>query len=250
MNELFFLGQPKEFKPGIKIFPPTVSQVVTTDDYGRYLRLLTYSQEEIEDEFLEAKKPLEKYPNPFEFMLGNSYNNKDYERLCKKAFYFFIHQEVTFLYGEKIVVVGNIKEVLENAKSVEDFITIKEEDFFEFQNLIRLSVGKTPVEMPNPNEDPRVAEIKRKARYRDKLKAKKAAKSKDGVSLFTMLVSICCMGIGITPLNIGEMSYVALQSLLRKYQEKEKYQLDIDSLLAGADSKKVKPKYWIRNFEE
>jgi hypothetical protein len=31
------------------------------------------------------------------------------------------------------------------------------------------------------------------------------------------------MGLGITPLNIGEMSYVALESIMRKYQEKEKY---------------------------
>jgi hypothetical protein len=38
-----------------------------------------------------------------------------------------------------------------------------------------------------------------------------------------MLVSICCMGIGITPLNIGEMSYTALESIVKKYQDKEKY---------------------------
>jgi hypothetical protein len=83
------------------------------------------------------------------------------------------------------------------------------------------------------------------------LKAKQTAKGKgEGITLYTTLVSICCMGLGITPLNIGEMSYVALEAILRKYQEKEKYELDIDSLLAGADSKKVKPKYWIRNFED
>jgi hypothetical protein len=58
------------------------------------------------------------------------------------------------------------------------------------------------------------------------------------------------MGLGITPLTIGEMSYVAMENILKKYQEKEKYELDIDSLFAGADSKKIKPKYWIRNFEE
>jgi hypothetical protein len=33
------------------------------------------------------------------------------------------------------------------------------------------------------------------------------------------------------------------------YQGKEKYQLDVDSLLAGADSKKIKPEYWIRNLD-
>jgi len=60
-----------------------------------------------------------------------------------------------------------------------------------------------------------------------------------------MLVAICCMGIGITPLNIGELSYSAAQSIFSMYQGKEKYELDTSCLLAGADSKKIKPKYWI-----
>ena len=53
------------------------------------------------------------------------------------------------------------------------------------------------------------------------------------------------MGIGITPLNIGEISYAALSSIKDMSQKKEKYEIDVRSLLAGADSKKVKPVYWI-----
>ena len=30
----------------------------------------------------------------------------------------------------------------------------------------------------------------------------------------------------------------------------EEYDIDIRALLAGADSKKVKPKYWIKNIDE
>ena len=220
------------------------------ENYGAYARLLTYSQEEVEDEFLEAKKELESYPTPLEFMFNNSYHYKEYEKQCKDAFKFFIHEEVTFLYEQKLIVIGNLERVLANIKTIDDLILIKEEDFFDFQNIIRSCMGKKIVEPPNPNEHPKLKEMKRKARYRDKIKAKNAAKSKDGASLFTILVSICCMGLGITPLNIGEMSYAAMESVLRKYQEKEKYDLDIKSLLAGADSKKIKPKYWIRNFEE
>jgi hypothetical protein len=55
------------------------------------------------------------------------------------------------------------------------------------------------------------------------------------------------MGIGITPMNIGDMSYAAVDPLMRMMQNKEKYDIDIRSLLAGADSKKVKPKYWMQN---
>jgi hypothetical protein len=146
--------------------------------------------------------------------------------------------------------IGDAKEVISKAKTVNDLVLLTEDDFFNFQNAIRECIGKKPIEPPNPNEHPRIKEMKRKARYRDRVKEKQMAKSKDGISMFTSLVSICCMGLGITPLNIGEMSYIAMNSILRKYQEKEKYQLDIDSLLAGADSKKIKPKYWIRNFEE
>jgi hypothetical protein len=182
--------------------------------------------------------------------LNNSYHDKNYERACKEAFTFFIHEEVTFLYEQKIIIIGNVQEIMKNISSVEDLIMLKEEEFFDFQNAIRECIGKKSVEPYNTNEHPKIKEMKRKARYRDKVKAKQAAKSKDGITLFTTLVSICCMGLGITPLNIGEMSYIALESILRKYQEKEKYDLDIDSLLAGADSKKIKPKYWIRNFEE
>ena len=249
-KELYFICEPSEFKPGIKIYPPTVKDVVTNQYYGHYGRLLTYSQEEVEDEFLEAGKELEKYPTPIEFLLNNSYHNKQYEQLCKDAFKFFIHQEVNFLYEQKMIIIGNIQEILKNAQTLDDVITLKEEEFFDFQNAIRECIGKKSVEPYNPNEHPKIREMKRRARYRDKVKAKNAAKNKDGITLFTTLVSICCMGLGITPLNIGEMSYIALESILRKYQEKEKYQLDIDSLLAGADSKKIKPKYWIGNFEE
>ena len=249
-KELFFLGEPKQFKPGIMVYPPKVKDVVVNQFYSNYCKILTQSQEEIEDEFMEIQKPLEVYPTPIEFLLNNSYHNLEYQRLAKEAFQLFIRQEVNFFYEQKMIVVGNLKEVLENAKTLEDLIFIREEEFFDFQNLIRESVGMKIVELPNPNEHPKIKEMKRRARHRDKIKAKQAAKGKDGVSLFTTLVSICCTGLGITPLNIGEMSYVALESILRKYQEKEKYELDIDSLLAGADSKKIKPKYWIRNFEE
>jgi hypothetical protein len=93
-----------------------------------------------------------------------------------------------------------------------------------------------------------ITEIKRRARERDRLKTKRG--NKDGISLSTCLVAICCMGIGITPLNIGEMSYASVGEIMKVMQEKEKYDIDIRSLLAGADSKKIKPKYWIRNTDK
>ena len=247
-KELFFIGAPVQFKTGVKIYPPTLNEVITTLDYISYIRVLTYSQEEIEDIFVKDKKELANLPTPMEFLLNNCYHNKEYEQICKEAFKFFLKADVDFLYEKKMILVGKLEDVLKNLQTVTDLVVISEEEFFDFQNLIRVACDQKPVEPPNPNEHPKIKAMKAKARYRDKVKAKQNAKN--GITLFTTMASICCMGIGLTPLNIGEISYVAMQAILNQYQSKEKYQIDIDSLLAGADSKKIKPKYWISNLEE
>lgn len=247
-KELFFIGAPVQFKPGVNIYPPKVKEVVSNPGYNSFSRVLTYSHEEIEDIFVKEKRELDSFPTPLEFLLNNCYHNKDYENICKKAFQFFLKSEVEFLYDKKAILIGRVEDVLKELTSIDQIIMIHEEEFFEFQNLIRMATNQKVVEPPNPNEHPKIKAMKAKARYRDKVKAQQAAKN--GMDLFTIMTSICCMGIGISSLNIGEMSYVAMQAILSQYQEKEKYSIDIDSLLAGADSKKIKPKYWIRNLDE
>ena len=243
--EQFFIGLPVNFKNKCKIYPPLLREMLADDDFTAYRKILTYSQEELEDDLINKIDSNDSIPTPIEYLLASSYFNKDFEKIAKNAFRFFIKEEVTFLYDRKAILIGDLETVVKEIKSLDELIIIEENEYFEFQNLIRKSLGEKPIEPPNPNEDPRVKRIKAKARYRDKIKAKKGM----GLSLETIIESICCMGIGITPLNIGEMSYVAVTKILSRYQEKEAYARDIDALLAGADSKKVKPKYWIRNLE-
>lgn len=248
-NPAFFLGLPRPFKKLCKVYPPLISEIVADEDFGTYQKLLTMSQEEVEDEIFEKMKDKNanfNVPTPLEFLLANAYHNKIFEMIVKKAFEFFIHEPVSFLYEEKLIIIGDIEKVIQEVKSIDDLKYLSEENFFDFQNLVRESMGEKPIDPPNPNEDPRIKRMKAKARYRDRIKAKKGL----GIKLSTTLSSICCMGLGITPLNIGEMSYVATMSLISTYQEKEKYDIDVRSLLAGADSKKIKPKYWIRNLDE
>lgn len=252
INEKYFLKLPKDFKNKCKIYPPSVKEVVENECFSKYRYLLTITQEEIEDEFLNKKnenKEISTIPTPFEFLLATSYHNKEIEQVAKDAFYFFIKEPITFLYDRKEILIGDLEEIIKNASSLEDLkkmIMITEEEYFDFQNAIREALGEKKVEPPDPDEDPRVKRIKAKARYRDKVKAKKGM----GITFGTLLVSICCMGIGINPLNVGELSYASVDSLLKTYQEKEKYETDIRALIAGADSKKIKPKYWIRNLDE
>ena len=169
INEKFFLNLPKDFNGKVKIYPPTVKQVVENEHFSQYRYLLTITQEELEDEFLnktnENGEPLT-VPTPLEFLLATSYHNKEIEQVAKDAFYFFIKEPITFLYDRKEILIGDLEEIVKNASSLEDLkkmIMITEEEYFDFQNAIREALGEKKVEPPDPDEDPRVKRIKAKA---------------------------------------------------------------------------------------
>lgn len=247
-NALVFLKKPVSFNGLFNLYPPSVDEVIGNSKYPLYLKILTTSQEEIEDFYIEKNINAERIPTPLEYLMAMSYNDdtKQMEQETIDAFYYFTHEKITMIYKEKMILIGNPAEVLSKAHSIKDLNFITENNFFDFQNKVREVCGIEPIEAPNPDEDPRVKRIKAKARYRDKIKAKKGLALKNG----SMLAAICCMGFGLNPLNIGEISYASALTLMRYYQEKEKYDTDIRSIQAGADSKKVKAKYWIRNIDD
>ena len=104
---LFYLVKNKFY-----IYPPTIRQVVTDDSFWRYVKILTMSQEEIEDELVNKISNQDRFPTPFELLLINSYNNKEYEKLAIEAFNCFIHSKVTFLYDLRKIIIGDIETLL------------------------------------------------------------------------------------------------------------------------------------------
>lgn len=245
IDERVFLGFPKNFDNLCKIYPPKIKDVIGNDKFPLYKRVLTLSQEEIEDEFTEKGLDLANMLSPFETLFTNAYNSEEMRQLTNDAFFFFIHEPITLLYEQKKIIIGDIEKVLKKIEKIDDLKIIDDSNFFNFQNEVRVMLGEKKIDPPNPNEDPRLKRMKAKARYRDRVKAK----SGKGLQLGPSLASLCCMGFGLNPLSLGELSYASVPILIRYYQEKEKYQLDVDSLLAGADAKKVKPKYWVRNID-
>lgn len=245
IDERVFLGFPKNFDNLCKIYPPKIKDVIGNDKFPLYKRILTLSQEEIEDEFTEKGLDLANMLSPFETLFTNAYNNEEMRQLTNDAFFFFIHEPIMLLYEQKKIIIGDIEKVLKKIEKIDDLKIIDDSNFFNFQNEVRAMLGEKKIDPPNPNEDPRLKRMKAKARYRDRVKVK----SGKGLQLGSSLASLCCMGFGLNPLSLGELSYASVPILIRYYQEKEKYQLDVDSLLAGADAKKVKPKYWVRNID-
>lgn len=244
----FFLGKPAEFKDICKVYPPTINEMVENPRSNLYIKLLTLSQDEIFDEaqgWINGNFDIDPTPKtiltPFEYLLNMAYNDPQIAEVAKSSFHFFTREEVTFLYEGKIILFGD----WENAERVEDIRFLKEEDYFDFQNLVRLSIGAKAPEKFNPDEDIRVARIKAKTRFREKI----AAKQHKGTSFDSVIRCLCTMGIGVSPFNIGELSYAAALQILRTYQEKEHYNIEMQWMMHAADPSKIKPTHWMKDLD-
>ena len=249
IDERIFLGYPIDFKDICQIYPPTVNDVVGNKDFLIYQSLFTMTQEELEDAYGQDER-IQKAPTPFQYLLMNYYQDEGIRQKIHDAFDKFIREPVTIVPEIEMLLIGKSEDELDPDVDLENPRLLTEENFFDFQNQIRIVMGNDPIKPPEPEEedlDPRIKRYKAKVRASEKILAKK--KTKKGPTMGTLLAAICCMGIGLSPLNIGEMSYACVHWLIAMEQQKEEYDIDIRALLAGADSKKVKPKYWIKNID-
>jgi len=244
IDERVFLGYPIDFKDICQIYPPTVNDVCGNKDFLIYQSLFTMTQEELEDAYVDSAGATN-IPTPFQYLLMNYYQDETMREKIEDGFMKFVHEPVTIVPEIEMLLIGKSEDELDPDVDLENPRLLTEENFFDFQNAIRMVMGEKAAEPPDPDEDPRVKRIKAKARYRERLKAKR----QKGPQFGTLLAAICCMGIGLSPLNIGEMSYACVHWLISMEQQREEYDIDIRALLAGADSKKVKPKYWIKNID-
>ena len=247
INDKIFLGFPISFKNICKVYPPTINDVVGNDNFGVYQALFTITQEELDDAYLKEGN---NSPTPFQYLMMNYYQDKEMQKIILDAFEQFIREPVTIVPEIELLLIGKGEEELDPDIDLENPKLLTSENFFDFQNCIRMVTGmdlKEPKKEEDANEDPRIKRWKMKVRESEKIIS--AKKQKNAPTLGTLLAAICCMGIGLNPLNIGEMSYACIQWLIAMYQQNEEYNIDIKALLAGADSKKVKPKYWIKNIE-
>ena len=142
INPNFFLGLPVEFGKICTVYPPKIKDILSEVQYPYYRKLLLTSQEEIEDEFTEQNIKLDQLPTPLEYLFVILSLYPDLEEVVKKAFLFFIKEPVTLLKDKQIIVIGDLNIVLQTISSIKDLRILNNDNFFEFQNLLRLSIGE------------------------------------------------------------------------------------------------------------
>lgn len=243
-DSAILMGHPIWFEDVCKVYPPTLNDVLSNENYGRFVSLFTISQEDIWDNLAKEVGDIpEKAPTPFQQLMIICLSSKEASNLIKEGIEFFIQQPVTIRAETGIIF---LLENVQEAEEIQDLKVINEDNYFEFQNTIRRVIGEEEKEAPAIDDNPHVRRIKAKARERERLIQRKGKTS--SISLGQMLVALSCMNVGFKLLKeYGEISYPAIFRLFEMAQNKEQYQADIQLISGGMlDTRKIKPKNWIR----
>ena len=167
-------------------------------------------------------------------------NDKTFFLDFKTALSTFIKEEILISTKKGIIIVGNPIE-----RKV-----ITKENFGEIGTALRLFNKMRVKEPPPENETPMQKKFRLKREERDRVKEKQAQKQGEALTFADVMSSICVMNTGVTALNIGQYTIYQIKDLLERAQAKEAYHTELDMLMAGADSKKIKPKHYVRNLQK
>ncbi len=233
---LAFMKLPYLYEDICFIHPLSIKEVLSLGSkYDIYLKILTLDRISIIKMFNQKKIEIEpsQVPDPFEFLLDSALQDDTFLLDIVNAFRTFIQEEVIILCEEKQIIIG----------SPIDRRIINSKNFGTFSNTLRIQNKMTEVQPIIENEDPRAKKFREKRELRDAIKQKQ--ESANAPDLSKLLSVLCTYGGGITPFNIGELSLYAFYDLTQSNGSKERYEMDMNMICAGADANKVKPKHWI-----
>ena len=224
------------------IYPVTLRQIATigVKNFYSYLSVFTLNKEDIE-EFL-ASQNIEKELTPFQFLIMMTQMDPQYYITVQEAFKLFLHEpQITFLKQNEAIVLGNIKE--ERVINNDIFEAISK--IIEAANT--LDTESSEARMDNPS-DAKAAQIIKKLKEGKKMREK--AKGNSNLSFSDLVASLAAGGNGLNILNVWDLPYYAFNDQFKRMQMREEYENTYRSLLAGADPKKVKLRYWVDTIQD
>ena len=84
------------------------------------------------------------------------------------------------------------------------------------------------------------------AKKRDLIKMTSSPNKMNNFS--SLLTSVCCIGCGLNPSNIGDITYAATKQIFYRYIEKENYETKLAISMINIDSKNKDNLHWTRDI--
>lgn len=239
IKEQAFCCVPSRLGKIANVYPLTMREIIEmgTSLYNGRLGLLLLTEVDIVN--IVKEKTGEEIPiedvHPLQYLLDSAAIDDTFLLELQTAFSTFLKEDILLLPKIHSVLIGR----------PEDRRLINEENFTDFQDILRIQNRKEVKEAPPANESYGQRKMRLLREKVAAVKKKQAAKKGDGQTLVELMEVATTFGI-----DIDKCSLYAFYSLIRRHQMREKWTQDIQMVCAGADSKKLKTKYWGESLDE
>lgn len=239
IKEQAYAGYPSRLPGVCYVHPVLVGEMLKmgSNVYSSRLGMLLLTSDEIrkimEEKGVEVNENTDLSPLPF--LLKSAQANDSFYLELRAAFATFIKEEITLLPKINSILIGPMAEKR----------LITEKNFIDFQTILNLQNRKKVPVPPPENESPFARKMRLAAEQRDAVKRKQQQKQGGAQDLADLMEIAEVFGI-----DYKNKSIYSFYGLIQRHQLREKWTQDIQMLCAGADSKKIKAKYWGANPDD
>ena len=250
-----------------KVYPIKLFDIaeITEYKYNQYLNVLCINVDDLnldkEIEYELKKNDISSFS--LILHLYNQDETGEFFKIFKDALKFFLKQEVifvpylgTFFIGENEDLESILKDV-KNEKDLKKIENILDENNFinekKYDNFKEVLILQNCIEKKNIKDEKYANEKAREIAEKIKLAKEKInkIKSKQGetLSLFDLISAFSGNSKSTNIINVWDMTIFQFNDQFKRMQMIEEYDINIRSLLAGADSNKVNLEHWIRKIK-
>lgn len=242
MNDISLLTSDPIIFKGIPIYKPTLREIfsIGKNQFNRSTKLLTLSDIEIGEYYKKCNIENGEL-EPFLFIFNSA----------KEKTFFLELQFAFFTYIKKQVILS--KEGFSFNFEEKGILTIRREDFSEFQNIIR----KINCDYDEIFEREIITDdLKRKEKFMNARKLLRQAKEKEKkrqlesdsvLTLEDIISGLCVYNAGYNLYNVWDLTLYQLQDQFQKCRNRENYEHNFQILLAGGDKTKIHLTDWLKN---
>lgn len=215
------------------IYPSTLKNIAQlgVETYFKYINLCTITKSDIEK--ITKEKDLE----PFDFIFINCAFKEEFKNEFVEALKFFTKENVLFLKEIESFSIGPFEESR----------LLTRDNFKEFQSIIySQNFFDGPVKSNGENESARL--IKQKLEKSRSKIAKIKNTYSEQIELAD-LISALAVKSSLNIFEIWNISYYTFNEQFKRMRLLEQYDTGLQSIMAGADPKKVKLEDWIKKIQ-
>lgn len=240
-------GKPFPIRNGLKLYQFQLGEIVDLgyDEYIKCINILTFDMEDIKKDVDEDMRTYFDDVTLYDYIMLSCKRSKEFEIEYTKAMSLFISDEVIFdKVNEKLVAKKN-NIIIES----QDLELIKK--YIKLQNCITESIEKE-IEEKYDIADNDLAKKFLERIKKDNQKVKEL-KQKEGnennIDIFDIISGISVSAPSLNILDIWKLTIYQIYNQLSRNQKKEKYELDLKSLLAGAKAENIDIEYYITHLD-